>query len=52
MRSTSDETEREGATHRVTVKIFGEEYVLRGDAKPAYMERLADMVDRRMNEIA
>jgi len=52
MRSTTGETEREGATHRVTVKIFGEEYVLRGDAKPAYMERLADMVDRRMNEIA
>ncbi|ADU50952.1 protein of unknown function DUF710 [Thermaerobacter marianensis DSM 12885] len=42
----------EETTHRVTVKIFGEEYVLRGDARPAYMERLADMVDRRMNEIA
>ncbi|EKP93976.1 cell division protein ZapA [Thermaerobacter subterraneus] len=42
----------EGTTHRVTVRIFGEEYVLRGEARPAYMERLADMVDRRMNEIA
>lgn len=44
--------EGEGTIHRVTVKIFGEEYVLRGDARPEYMERLADMVDRRMNEIA
>ena len=42
----------DGTIHRVTVRIFGEEYVLRGEARPAYMERLADMVDRRMNEIA
>lgn len=52
MREATGDGAREVAVNRVTVTIFGEEYALRGDAKPAYMERLAEMVDRRMHEIA
>jgi cell division protein ZapA len=36
---------------RVTVKIYGEEYVLRGYADAGYIERLAAYVDKKMRLI-
>ncbi|MEN6389884.1 MAG: cell division protein ZapA [Syntrophomonas sp.] len=33
---------------RVCVNIFNEEYVVRGDENPEYIEMLASYVDRRM----
>jgi len=38
--------------HRAVVQIYGEEYTLRGDAQPGYMEDLANSVDGRMREVA
>ncbi len=35
-----------------TVKIFGKDYPIASDQNPEYVRRLADFVDRRMNEIA
>lgn len=37
--------------NRVCVNIFNEEYVVRGDENPEYMEMLASYVDRRMRMI-
>ncbi len=36
----------------VTVKIFGNEYVLKGDANPEYVQKVAEFVHDRMNEVA
>jgi len=36
----------------VTVKIFGNEYVLKGDADPEYVQQVAEFVNDRMNEVA
>ncbi len=33
---------------RITVKIYGEEYVLKGQAEPADIEKIANYVDRKM----
>ena len=35
-----------------TVNIFGKEYPISSDQNPEYIRRLADYVDRKMNEIA
>jgi cell division protein ZapA len=37
---------------RVTVRIVGEEYALRGDGDPAYLEMLAGRIDARIRELA
>lgn len=36
----------------VNVTIFGREYTLRGDAETAYVQKVAALVDEKMNEIA
>jgi len=36
----------------VTVEIYGERYVLKGDADPDYVKRLAGVVDRKIREAA
>lgn len=40
------------ASHLVQVEIFGQTYNLRGDADPAYILELAELVDRRMREVS
>jgi len=37
--------------NKVTVSIFNEDYVVKGDESPEYMEMLANYVDRRMRMI-
>lgn len=37
---------------RAVVQIFGEEYVMRGDASSEYMEMLAGYIDKKMKHIA
>lgn len=36
----------------VTVNVFGQEYTLRGDAEPEYVQSVARLVDEKMREIA
>ncbi len=36
---------------KVTVKIYGEDYVVKGYAKPGYIEGIAAYVDKKMNLI-
>ncbi len=36
----------------VTVNIFGQEYTLKGDADSDYVQKVAQFVDERMNEVA
>jgi cell division protein ZapA len=36
----------------VTVEIFGERYLLKGDGDPEYVRRLAGIVDRKIREAA
>lgn len=43
--------EKIGEKSRVTVKIYGEEYVIRGYANPASIEKIAAYVDRKMRLI-
>jgi cell division protein ZapA len=38
--------------NKVVVRILGEEYPIVGAADPAYISRVADLVDTRMQEIA
>ncbi len=38
-------------TQPVRVTIFGSEYALKGDSPPEHMERVAALVDRKMQEI-
>jgi cell division protein ZapA len=37
---------------RATVDIYGEEYIMRGDATPEYMSMLARYIDKKMKNIA
>lgn len=37
--------------NRVHVKIFGEEYTMRGNASPDYMKRVAHYVDEKMRVV-
>lgn len=43
---------QEGAVNRITVRIAGEEYSLRGDGDSDYLEGLAARVDARIRELA
>ncbi len=36
----------------VTVSIFGQEYTLKGDTDSDYVQKVAQFVDERMNEVA
>ena len=40
------------AEKKVVVRIFGEEYPITGVSDPAYISRIADIVDSRMKEAA
>jgi cell division protein ZapA len=40
-----------GKGEKVQVKIFGQEYTLRGEADAAYAQELAGYVDRKMQEV-
>ena len=37
--------------NRITVSICGDEYTLMADESPSYMQKVASMVDSRMDEI-
>lgn len=37
---------------RATVDIYGEQYIMRGDATPEYMKMLANYIDKKMKHIA
>ncbi len=39
-------------TTSVKVEIFGQTYTINGDAPPEYILRLADYINRKMNEIS
>ena len=43
--------ETKSSVSRVTVSIFNEEYVVKGEENPEYIEMLASFVDRRMKMI-
>lgn len=36
----------------IRVNIFGTEYPIKGDADPAYVERIAQFVDTKMREVS
>ena len=36
---------------RVNVKIYGEDYTMRGPASPVYMKRVAHYVDDKMKQV-
>lgn len=38
--------------NKVVVRIFGEEYPITGINDPAYISRVADLVDARMQDVA
>lgn len=40
------------SSQTVTVEIYGERYVLKGDADPEHVKRLAAVVDRKIREAA
>ena len=37
---------------QVSVKIFGQEFTIKGEDSPAYVESLAQFVDKKMREVA
>jgi len=37
---------------RAVVHIFGEEYIMKGEATPEYMTMLANYIDKKMKQIA
>lgn len=39
------------AKSKVHVKIYGEEYTMRGSASPDYMKRIAHYVDEKMKQV-
>lgn len=43
--------EKKSKINRVTVEILNEEYVVKGDENPEYIQMLATYVDRRMKII-
>ncbi len=38
--------------NKVVVKIFGEDYPITGSTDPAYISKIADFVDSRMQEVS
>lgn len=43
--------EKRNQVNKVTVNIYNEEYIVKGDEKPDYIEMLASYVDRRMRMV-
>lgn len=43
--------EKKNTVNRVTVNIFSEEYIVKGEENPEYIQMLAAFVDRRMRAI-
>ncbi|MDD2586062.1 MAG: cell division protein ZapA [Syntrophomonadaceae bacterium] len=43
--------EKKNKLNRVTVEILNEEYIVKGDENPEYIQMLATYVDRRMKMI-
>lgn len=43
--------EKKSNYNKVIVSIFGEDYIVKGNESPEYMEMLASYVDRRMKMI-
>ncbi len=41
-----------GSENKVVVNIFGEDYPITGVTDPAYISRVADLVDARMKAVA
>lgn len=41
-----------GQENRVEVEIYGERYILKGDATEEHMERLARFVDEQMRQVS
>ncbi len=41
----------QGEVRRVNVRIYGEEYTMKGPVSPEYMAKLAEYVDERMRLI-
>ncbi|MFC1668902.1 cell division protein ZapA [Spirochaetota bacterium] len=39
-------------TNKVKVEIFGNSYNIQGDASPEYIQKLADYVDDKMEEVS
>lgn len=39
-------------SHRVKVEIYDQPYTIAGELEPAYVEKLAEMVDAKMREVA
>ncbi len=39
-------------TNQVNVKIFGQEFTIKGEDSPDYVEELAEFVDKKMREVA
>lgn len=44
--------DKKGEVTRVNVKIFGEDYVVKGTEDPEYIQMLAAYVDRKMQSIS
>lgn len=44
-------SEKRNQVNKVTVNIYNEEYVVKGNEKPDYIEMLASYVDRRMRMV-
>lgn len=44
--------QQEDQKTRVTVNIFDTEYVVKANETPQYIQRLSNMVDRKMRQIA
>ena len=42
---------QEDNKNRVHVKIYGEEYTMRGNSSPDYMKRVAYYVDEKMKQV-
>jgi cell division protein ZapA len=38
--------------NQVNVKIFGQEFTIKGEDSPEYVEELAEFVDKKMREVA
>jgi len=41
-----------GEKARAVVEIFGDEYIMRGEATPEYMSMLANYIDKKMKQIS
>jgi cell division protein ZapA len=44
--------ERKSMATQVNVRIFGQEFTIKGEDSPEYVESLAQFVDKKMREVA